>query len=249
MFTENVKGTEIQKKPRAGKPRRGRGRPPGPTAQGAAARKHLYDTAIALIAERGYEAATLREVADRAGVSVGLLYRYFPSKRAVVLALYDKLSTEYAERARHMASGRWRDRFTVALETSLEVLAPHRRTLTALVPALVVGDNEGIFSPATAASRERVRRLFVEAVDKAADAPGEISASVGRVLYLAHLAILLFWLLDRSRQQHATRAVLALVKQALPACALALRLRGVRRFVVAIDKLTEEALFSGTETV
>ena len=44
-----------------------------------------------LIAERGYDATTLRDVAERAGVSAGLLYRYFPSKRAVVLALYDEL--------------------------------------------------------------------------------------------------------------------------------------------------------------
>jgi len=45
-----------------------------------------------LIGERGYDAATLRDVAARAGVSPALLYRYFPNKRSVVLALYDELS-------------------------------------------------------------------------------------------------------------------------------------------------------------
>src|SRR5205823_14724776 len=52
--------------------RRGRGRPRGRTPHGVAARLSLYKTAIALIAERGYEATTLRAVADQAGVSVGL---------------------------------------------------------------------------------------------------------------------------------------------------------------------------------
>ena len=70
-----------------GNKKRQRGRPKGETSQGAAARLALYTTATELIRERGYEATTLREVADRAGVSVGLLYRYFPSKRAIVLAL------------------------------------------------------------------------------------------------------------------------------------------------------------------
>ena len=102
MFTKNVK------------PRK-RGRPPGQTPQGAAARDRLYATAMQLIAARGYEATTLRDIAKEAGVSVGLLYRYFPSKQAVVIALYDELSSEYARQAAAMPPGRWRDRFIFAL--------------------------------------------------------------------------------------------------------------------------------------
>ena len=92
MFTQNVK------------PRK-RGRPPGRTPQGAAARDRLYATATQLIAARGYEATTLRDIAKEAGVSVGLLYRYFPSKQAVVIALYDQLSSEYAQQAASIPSG------------------------------------------------------------------------------------------------------------------------------------------------
>src|SRR6476661_5622262 len=110
--------------PRPPSPRRGR--PRGMTEQGAAARRQLYDTAIALIASRGYEATTLRDIARQAGVSVGLLYRYFPSKHAVILALYDELSSEYAQQAARMPPGRWRDRFLFALKTSLDVLEPHQ---------------------------------------------------------------------------------------------------------------------------
>ena len=71
---------------------------------------------MALIAERGYEAATLRDVADRAGVSPALLYRYFRNKRAVVLALYDELSEQFAREADGMPRGRWPARFIHALE-------------------------------------------------------------------------------------------------------------------------------------
>ena len=86
---------------------RKRGRPPGRTAEGEAARLRLYEAAIALIGERGYEAATLRDVAARAGVSPALLYRYFPNKRAVVLALYDELSERFAQEAMAMPRGKW----------------------------------------------------------------------------------------------------------------------------------------------
>src|SRR5690606_14911715 len=135
----------------------------GPTARGLAAKQRLYEVATGVIAERGYEATTLREVAERAGVSVGLLYRYFPSKRAVVLALYEELTGRYADLAAAMGPGRWRDRFTFALRTSLAVLGPHRQTLAALTPVLVGHASEGVFSPATAASRQRVQQVFEQA--------------------------------------------------------------------------------------
>jgi len=243
MFSKTVKPPD--NRPQTASPR-GPGRPPGRTPRGTAAKQRLYDVAVELVAERGYEATTLREVADRAGVSVGLLYRYFPSKRAVVLALYEELSAQYATRADEMQSGRWRDRFMFALTTSLDVLRPHRGTLAALVPILVGDANDGLFSPATASSRRRVQRVFHEAVVGATDAPRpEVAAALGRLLYLAHLAVILWWLLDKSRQQRATTTLVALLRQALPA--LTLRFSKVRSFVVAGDRLFREALFDRAE--
>ena len=231
MFTKNVKP-------------RGRGRPPGPSARGEAARRRLYEVATTLIAERGYEETTLRDIADRAGVSVGLLYRYFPSKRAVVMALYDELSQEYARQASAMKSGRWRDRGVEALGTSLRVLGPHRETLRALVPVLVGDPEDGLFATSTAFSRVRVQRVFELAVTEATDAPPRaLGLALARLIYLGHLAVILWWLLDRSPKQRATTALLALVRQVLPSAALALRLPAIRRFVRTADDLVRDALF------
>jgi AcrR family transcriptional regulator len=231
MFTKNVK------------PRK-RGRPPGRTSQGAAAKDRLYATAMQLIAARGYEATTLRDVAREAGVSVGLLYRYFPSKQAVIIALYDELSSAYAGRAAEMPPGRWRDRFLFALRTSLDVLAPHRVALRALTPVLVGDPEEGIFSATTAFSRLRVQQIFDLAVVGASDAPRQpLAGALGRSLYLAHLAVLLWWLLDKSAHQRATAALVALTQQLLPSVALTLRVPPVRRFVIAVDELVRDALF------
>ncbi len=225
------------------KPRK-RGRPPGQTAQGTAARARLYATAMQLIAARGYEATTLRDVAKEAGVSVGLLYRYFPSKQAVVIALYDELSSAYARQAAEMPAGRWRDRFIFAVETSLEVLAPHRVALRALTPVLVGDPDEGIFSAATAFSRLRVQQVFEQAVAGASDAPKPpLAGALGRLLYLVHLAVLLWWLLDKSAQQRATAALVSSTRQLLPSAALSLRLPPVRRFAIAVDGLVRDALF------
>jgi AcrR family transcriptional regulator len=232
MFTENVK------------PRK-RGRPPGQSAQGAAARRRLYDTAIRMISERGYEATTLREIAKTAGVSVGLLYRYFPSKQAVIIALYDELSLDFAREAAGMKPGKWRDRFVFALETSLGVLQPHRTALHALIPVLIGDPDEGVFARSAAFSRMRVQRVFEEAVVGSTDAPTRtLAEAIGRLLYLVHLAVLLWWLLDKSAKQRATTALVPLFQQILPSAGMTLRLPPVRRFVMSADELLREALFS-----
>lgn len=235
MFTKNSK-------------RRPRGRPPGRTAGGEATRHQLYEAAIALIAERGYEGATLREVASRARVSPALLYRYFPNKRAVVLALYDELSDTFARRAASMPPARWRDRFVHLLGLSLDVLGPHRVTLRALTPLMVGDADEGVFARTTAFSRLRVQGAFRAAVVQASDAPaGALAGALGRLLYLLHLGVILWWLLDRSPGQRATTALVALLGQVLSSFALTLRLPRVRAYVRAADALVGDGLLGGDE--
>jgi AcrR family transcriptional regulator len=225
-----------------------RGRPRGRTAEGEATRARLYEIAVQLIGEQGYAATTLRDVAKRAGVSPGLLYRYFPSKRSVVLALYDELSDAFARDAAAMPPGKWRDRFLFALETSLRSLGPHRVTLRALVPVMVGDVEEGVFAHSTAFSRQRVQAIFQAAVVEASDAPPQkLAESLGRLLYLMHLGVILWWLLDRSRQQRATAGLLSLWKRMLPSATLVLRLPLVRGAIQSADMLFREALLDAPE--
>jgi AcrR family transcriptional regulator len=203
---------------------------------------------VRLIGEQGYEATTLRGVAKRASVSPGLLYRYFPSKRSVVLALYDELSDAFAHDAAEMPAGKWRDRFLYALETSLRTLAPHRVTLRALVPVMVGDVDEGVFAQSTAFSRARVQAIFQRAVVGANDAPPQkLAEALGRLFYVIHLGVILWWLLDKSPRQRATQGLLSLWRRILPSAALALRLPIVRGAVQSADMLFREALLDGLE--
>lgn len=213
-------------------------------------RRRLYEIAIGLFTERGYEATTLRDVAASAGVSPTLLYRYFPNKRAIVLTLYDELSQAFAARAETLPSGFWRDRFVAALDLSLEVLGPHRLALRALTPVLVGDADEGVFATQTAFSRIRVQRAFEQAVVGATDAPSRgLAAPLGRLLYLLHLGVILWWLLDGSPRQQATTRLIGLLGQILPPAALTLRLPVVRRFVQSVDALAEEALLGAPDAL
>jgi len=50
--------------------------------------EHLLAAAEALFQEGGADAATLRAIAERAGVSLGIVYRRFPDKDAILRAVY-----------------------------------------------------------------------------------------------------------------------------------------------------------------
>jgi hypothetical protein len=114
---------------------------------------------------------------------------------------------------------------------------------------VLVGDPvDGVFAEGTAFSRLRVQRVFEDAVGGAADAPkAPLAGALGRLLYLVHLAVLLWWLLDKTPKQRATATLVGLTEQLLPSAALTLRLPFVRRFVLAIDELIREGLFGNAD--
>ena len=231
---------------------RGRGRPPGRTAQGQQARDRLHRTALALIAKQGYAATTLRGIAVAADVSPALVYRYFDSKQAIVMELYEQLTLAYAERAEAALRGSsddraqpWSQGYMLAVTTSLEVLAPHRPTLVELLPLLVGDRSSGVLADNTSEPRQRVAQVFLDLVARAADAPpAGLLAPLGRLLYLSHLLIILFWLADRSPGQRATQGLLDRLRGALPMAGLALAMPGARTFIATADALVRDALLA-----
>jgi len=89
-----------------------------------------------------------------------------------------------------------------------------------------------------------VQRVFEKAVVGSSDAPKQpLAEALGRLLYLVHLGVLLWWLLDKTSNQRATAALVSLTQQLLPSAALTLRVPSVRRFVISVDGLAHEALF------
>lgn len=70
-----------------------RGRPPQPGLS-AARREQILSSAVEEFAERGYEATTAAQLAKRAGVGLGTMYRYFDSKREILDHVMDRCLRE-----------------------------------------------------------------------------------------------------------------------------------------------------------
>jgi AcrR family transcriptional regulator len=57
----------------------------------------IIKAAVEIFAEKGYDVATMTEIAARSGTAIGSLYRFFPSKEA----LADALLLQYAQHVKH----------------------------------------------------------------------------------------------------------------------------------------------------
>ena len=53
-------------------------------------RDEILEAALGVFARRGLEATRIADIAEAAGMSHGLVYRYFPSKEAVFMALVER---------------------------------------------------------------------------------------------------------------------------------------------------------------
>jgi AcrR family transcriptional regulator len=60
---------------------------PGPVAATPSTRARIQEVAIELFTEQGYEATSLREIAERLGVTKAALYYHFKSKEEIVQSL------------------------------------------------------------------------------------------------------------------------------------------------------------------
>src|ERR687898_3043577 len=86
------------------------------TPKARCTRERILEAALALFAEKGYEATTMRDVAREARASLGLAYRYFASKEEFALALYMGLAEETEAWAWDgLAGGTVAERFEAAM--------------------------------------------------------------------------------------------------------------------------------------
>jgi AcrR family transcriptional regulator len=81
-------------------------RPPPPSQRRSREKRARLDAAaLALFGEKGYEATSVEEIADRAGVAVGTLYQHVRSKRQLLLSLMDDLLERLARLKLQPAAG------------------------------------------------------------------------------------------------------------------------------------------------
>ncbi|MFF2276101.1 TetR family transcriptional regulator [Agromyces sp. NPDC058126] len=83
----------------------------------------LLDAAAEIVDESGFERLTTQMVAERAGASIGTVYRYFPDRVAVLYALRERSVRRYRERVADDMEGIELESWWTVVETALEACA------------------------------------------------------------------------------------------------------------------------------
>jgi AcrR family transcriptional regulator len=68
-----------------------------PTAEGQNARERIQDVALSLFIEEGYDKTSLREIAEKLGVTKAALYYHFPTKEDIVASITEDRIKQVAE--------------------------------------------------------------------------------------------------------------------------------------------------------
>jgi AcrR family transcriptional regulator len=200
----------------------------GSTARAEDTRRRIYEAALELFREKGFESATMRDIAAKAGVALGAAYYYFSGKEAIVLAFYQEMQESSQASILEAMSGhkKLKDRLRVVLEKRLELLAPNRKFCDALFRhAPDTGDPLSPFSEETRPIRERaIEHLRVALEGGDVKAPPDLKERLPYLLWLYQMGVILFWIYDRSPHQQRTHA---LIEKSLGLLVNLLRLSGL----------------------
>jgi AcrR family transcriptional regulator len=163
-----------------------------PTQAPTNRREKLLDRAGELMAAKGYDGTSMRDIASAVGMLPGSLYYHFDSKESLFLALHQRVvavmearvSAAMAE-ADQAALGPW-DRLEAAATAHLEGLI-ETGNLVAIVSPEFLGEREGI-STAIRAERRRYEQTFRDLF-----AALSLPQDVDRTLLRLHLFGALNW--------------------------------------------------------
>jgi AcrR family transcriptional regulator len=204
-------------------------------------RGRILEAALLVFRERGFEKATMREIATEAGVAVGAAYYYFDSKDAIVMAFYERSQGEMHAGIEAALDGAksLEARLRVIIETKLNYFAPNRRLLAALTAHTDPDHPLSPFSAETAAIREQDVASFERAADESGvSLPKTVSPYLGRLLWMYQMGLILFWVYDKSDGQSRTKL---LYEKTLKMLLVTLKLAGIPIFR-PLHKLAGELL-------
>lgn len=218
---------------------------PRATARAEDTRRKIYEAAMEMFREKGFEATTMRDIAAKAGVALGGAYYYYSSKDAIVLAFYGEMQETLNEPIVQALAGqkKLKDRIRCLIEKRLELLEPNRRFCAALFRH--APDSADPLSPFSEESRPiragaiEHMRMAIEGSD--AKVPADLSPQLPYLLWLYEMALIMFWLYDRSPGQERTAQLmektLGLIVNLLRLSSLPL-MRPLRKTVLDLVEVT-----------
>lgn len=211
------------------------------TTKGEQTRARILQTALDLFREQGYEATTMRAIAERANVALGSAYYYFRSKEQLIQAFYHRTHIEHLEVCQPILATerRLRERLRGVMLAKIQTIEPYHEFAGLLFKT--AADPRSPLNPFSADSatvRDESIALFADVVRGSnARVPPDLQAELPELLWLYHMEIILFWIHDRSpnraRTYRLTNHSVDLIARLIPLASLPL-LHPIRRHMLRL---------------
>ena len=199
------------------------------TDKGEQTRNQIFESALELFRERGFDSTTMQDIAAHAQVVKSAAYYYFPGKEAIIQAYYEKVQAEQ-ERLCEEAFAQSKDlkvRLATAMHSKFE-LAKNDRKLLGVV-FRYTGEPEHPLSclgTRTAEIRRRSMQVFRNAI-AGEKLPKDLQELLPVALWALQMGLLVMFLYDSSEDQRRTRRL------ADGALDLTLKLLGLAKLAVS----------------
>ena len=134
-----------------------------------AKRTAMMQTAVQVFAEKGYHAATVRDIVQKAGVAIGTFYFYFPDKETLFVYLYEETGEFLAQTLEQAISGK--DKLHHQIAAGVQAYVNVALYEPAVIHLMLVGGIGAIPSlhEKRAVFRERMTQMWQRPLDFASD--------------------------------------------------------------------------------
>lgn len=171
-------------------------------------RQKILDAALLLFAEKGYEKATMRQIAVGAEIAPGSIYHHFPTKEHIVQTFYDGIHEDHAQACVSILRNEFKleNRLREVILKKIELAEPFKKVSSVLFR--VASDPNNPLSPFSAQSsptRDKSLALFRLLVSgSSAKLPADVEILLPEYLWLYQMGIILYWVHDSSENSRKT---------------------------------------------
>ena len=171
-------------------------------------RQKILDAALLLFSEKGYEKATMRQIAVQADMAPGSIYHHFPTKEHIVQTFYDMIHEEHAEACGNilLSSTKLEDRLREVVRKKIQLAEPFKKVSSVLFRT--ASDPQNPLSPFSAQSsptRDKSLTLFRQLVSgSSAKLPADVEILLADYLWMYQMGIILYWIHDTSEHSRKT---------------------------------------------
>lgn len=182
------------------------------TVKGEQTKALILNSALDLLADRGYEKTTMRAIAEKAGVSLGNAYHYFNSKEHLIQAFYQRTHEEHLAASLPVLEKEpsLKARLLAIMRLKIATLEPYHEFAGVLFKT--AADPHSPLNPfghdAAPVRRDSIQLFESLVADAKNRLPADLRAELPYLLWLYHMGVILFWIHDSSPKRARTHRVI-----------------------------------------